>query len=160
MVGRHREEAVGGAAPSIAEDGVGGAAGGRRGPRLQQPARRDHRLRGSPPAGRGTEPPGLPPRHGDPEGGRPRGGPDPAAPGVQPEAGARAEGPRPQRRGLRDREDAAPPHRRGRPARHRIRRRPRPGQGRPRPDGAGDREPGGQRPRRHAPGRQADHRDR
>ena len=34
------------------------------------------------------------------------------------------------------------------------------GQGRPRPDRAGPHEPGGQRPRRHAAGRQADHRDR
>ena len=37
---------------------------------------------------------------------------------------------------------------------------PGPGQGRPRPDRAGPHEPGGQRPRRHAAGRQADHRDR
>ena len=34
------------------------------------------------------------------------------------------------------------------------------GEGRPRPDRAGADEPGGQRPRRHAAGRQADHRDR
>ena len=36
---------------------------------------------------------------------------------------------------------------------------PRPRQGRPRADRAGVDEPGGQRPRRHAAGRQADHRD-
>ena len=85
--------------------------------------------------------------------------PDPPAPGVQPQAGAGAAvldlnavvgtwrtAPAADRRGHR-----APDH---------ARRRASAGSRPTRPDRAGGDEPGGQRPRRHAPGRPADHRDR
>ena len=96
---------------------------------------------------------------GGEEGRRARGGADPAAPGLQSQAGPAARGaePEPDRRGVEKMlrrilgEDID--YRPGPCAR------PRPGPGRPGPDRAGADEPGGQRPRRHARGRQADHRN-
>ena len=58
------------------------------------------------------------------------------------------------------REDAPPAHRRAHPGRHRLGARARPCQGGPRAARAGAHQPRGQRPRRDADGRQADHRDR
>ena len=88
---------AGGAAPAGAEDGGGGPPGRRRRPRLQQPARGHHRLRRAAAARPSSRAPR--PRHAraDPEGGRARGRPHPAAPGLQPQAGPAARGPRPER---------------------------------------------------------------
>ena len=92
---------------------------------------------------------------------RPRGRPDAAAPRLQPHAGPRSPGSLDLNAVVaRDREDAPPAHRRGHRAAHDgPRAEPRRGAGRPRPARAGDRQPGGQRPRRDAHGRRADHRD-
>ena len=86
----------GGAAPSSAEDGGRRAARRRRRARLQQPPLGDPQLRGDdhrrPQAGRSA-----PCRHGgDQQAGKRADGPHPAAPRVQPTAGARAEGARPE----------------------------------------------------------------
>jgi len=85
---------------------------------------------------------------------------DPATAGFQPQTDITAPGDRSQYRGGRHRKDAAAPDRRG----HRAGDSPGSGAGKDRsgygPDRAGDLKPGGQRPRCHAPGRQAHHRNR
>ena len=87
-----------GAVAAGAEDGGHRPAGRRRGPRLQQPADRHHRLRRA--AARAhSEPTTLAARTSSEiqQGRRARRGAHPAAAGLQPPAGASAAGPRPQR---------------------------------------------------------------
>ena len=73
-----------------------------------------------------------------------------AAARIQPQAGAAARGRQPQRRRHRRRADAAAPHRRGRRAHDAPCAGPAVGHGRSGTDRAGDRQPGGERARRHA----------
>ena len=87
---------------------------------------------------------------GDPEGRRAGRRADPAAAGLQPQAGAGAPGPRPGHGVGRHPEHAPPGHRRGHRARDLGSTRPRRGEGRRWPGRAGDPEPGGERARRHA----------
>ena len=94
-----------------------------------------------------------------PRAGQARRGSDAAAPGVQPAADPPAEDPRPERGHRRRREDAAATGRRGRGAERRERCRARDGERRSRAGRAGPDEPRRERARRHAEGREADHRD-
>ncbi len=96
---------------------------------------------------------------GDPESGGARGGPHAAAPRLQPQAGPGDPGPGPEPHRDRAGEDAAAPHRRGHPAPVEIRGRPLAGPRGQRTDRAGDRQPGRERPRRHAQGRHPGPRD-
>ena len=103
------------AVAAVAEDGCDRPPRRRRRARLQQPPARDQRLRRVPLGrahGRAAE--GI--REGDPVGRRARRGADPATARVQPPPGAAAARPQPERRGARDRVDAAPPDRRRRAA--------------------------------------------
>ena len=154
---RHqRAEEPGGPAASGAEDGGGRPARGRHRPRLQQPPDRDHRQRRA--AARGDELSRPPPagRDRDQPCGAPGRDPYPAAARVQPEAGAPAQDREPQRRGDRPVGHAAADHRRGHRAAAGARPRPGAGDGRLGPAGAGDHQPGRQRARRDAAGRDAD----
>ena len=139
-----------GAVPAVAEAGGHRATGGRRGPRLQQPAQRDPRLHGDPPV---ADPPrgghASHPRDHLPRG-RPRGGTDASAAGFQPQAGPRAEGRGSRRPAGGHGGDAAPADRRG----HRAGRDPAAGTGsgqdRSGAVRAGRAEPGRERAGRHA----------
>ena len=87
-----------------------------------------------------------------------RAAPDPAAPRLQSPTGPAASHRQPQQRHRGDGGDAAPPHRRRRPAGHRLRRSGGARAGRSRPARAGPDEPRCERPRRDATG--GAHRDR
>ena len=84
---------------------------------------------------------------------------DPAAAGLQPEAGAGAQDRRSQRHGEWYRQDAPAYHRRGHRSDHPARSRAGVGAGRSGADGAGDPESRGERPRCHATGRTTADRD-
>ena len=135
------------AAAPVAEDGGDRTARRRRRARLQQPPARDQRLLRVPRRlARRRAPAAL--RERDPLGRRARRGADAPAARVQPQAGAAAARPQPERLGARDRDDAAPPDRRGRPRRARPRADAAAGRGRPEPDRPGAAQPRGQRARR------------
>ena len=147
-----------GPAPSGAEDGGGGPTGRRRGPRLQQSPDRHHR-------------PGRPPAHGAPRrrseaaryrldhadgGSRIRA--HPAAPGLEPQAGAAASHPRPERARGESRAHPPAPHRRAHRAARAACRRRGGGQRGPDPDRTGPPQSDRERARRDADGRHAHHR--
>ena len=111
---RHRPRHLGsaaarGAAPPVAEDGGGRPAGRRRGPRLQQPADRHHRLqRPHARAARAATTRTARTSTEIVEAADSRRRPDPAAPGLQPADDDRAGRARPERRRRRHGDDAAP----------------------------------------------------
>ena len=96
------------------------------------------------------------PARGDRQGRRAGRGADPTAAGVRAASGDSTRGARSERRHRRHRADAASIDWRGYRPRMQARPEPLGHHGRPRPHRAGDRQPRRQRPRRHAPGRQAD----
>ena len=158
---RHRAQAPRGPAPPVAEAGGGGPARRGRGPRLQQPPERDHGLQRAPPAsaarrGRRTA------------SGRSRSSAPPSGAPASPASSSPSAAGRCWSRRVLDLnaalEDVKSMLTRliGEDIQHRDRPRPgaRAGVGRPRPDGAGAREPRRQRPRRDAGGRRARPRDR
>src|SRR5207249_1787698 len=103
-----------------------------------------------PPRGPGRHRPPSPGRRRDPQGRRSRRRTDAPAAGVQPPAGAAADGARGQQAGLGPREDAAPAPGRRRRAQHAARTHHGAGQGRSRSARASGHEPGRERARRDA----------
>ena len=152
-------KAAGRAAPAVAEDGGGGPSGRRHRPRLQQRPHRDHGLlRARSPEGQARRSGATQPR-GHSCGRRQGHGLHPAGALLQPQAEELAQA-RGSRRGGGERRVHAPPrHRRGHPGGASALPEPLAREGRPRPAPAGAAEPRGERPRRHARGRRARHRD-
>ena len=158
--GRDRAEATRGAAAAEPEARGDRPARRRRRARLQQHADGDRRLHGVrararrhrlvAPLGSGR----------DPQGDRPSRTAHPAAARVQPQAGAEARDPEPERDRRRARDDAATDDRRGHRHDHAPRSSPRPDRSRPGPAPPGRDEPRRQRARRDAGGRRALDRDR
>ena len=158
-------EGHGGAAPAGRAAGAGAEAREHRPPRRRRRARHQQRADRRPQllgSGR-RRPRAVAPAAGaaaaDPQGGGARLEPHASPARLRPQADRRAARHQPRRAVAEPRWHAAPPDRRGRRAADRDQPEPVVGQGRPAPDRAGAREPGGQRPRRHAAGRHAAHRD-
>ena len=156
--GRGRDGAAPARGAAAAEPEAGGdrPPGRRRRARLQQHADRDRRLHRARPRARADRlhPPRRP--RGDPQGDRPRCDADTPAARLQPQAGADAGAPQPERHRSRAGVDAPPADRRGRTADDAARSQARADRGRPRPAAPGRDEPRRQRPRRDAE-RRCDH---